>query len=267
MPETPNRESEMQRDASSKKEQWQKIVEEIERTADGLGYSIEKGIFDVVVGLNATGFLTRQSCEGHVDWGRISPWIDIVNPGEPAKQYNNQDQIYQEIAKESGIPAQDIERAVDDTAFEAWLKAQGKLDAQGYTFEYQEWLKKNVELAKRVHDLVNEYNKDKGLAGNIRIMVEVGKSDVTIYNGGEDYGSQEKQRTQEEKEKLGRQLEEYRKEFKKFAEFLEKKFFEEKKIEAQITPEVGELAFDGKYLEDLKKRVDDERVKINRGEI
>jgi len=44
---------------------------------DGLGKEIDQGIFDTVVALNVLGIPTRQSCEGHLEWGTGAPWVDI----------------------------------------------------------------------------------------------------------------------------------------------------------------------------------------------
>ena len=39
--------------------------------------SIDSGIFDLIVTLNALGFPTSASCEGHLDRGVAAPWVDI----------------------------------------------------------------------------------------------------------------------------------------------------------------------------------------------
>lgn len=46
---------------------------------DHLGLGIDPGIFKTVVVLNALGFHTQQSCEGHLDHGKPAPWITILS--------------------------------------------------------------------------------------------------------------------------------------------------------------------------------------------
>ena len=45
--------------------------------ADRFGNKIETGIKESVIALWALGFKTSASCQGHLDHGRLAPWIDI----------------------------------------------------------------------------------------------------------------------------------------------------------------------------------------------
>ncbi len=98
---------------SEKEQQWQEFEEKFKKETDGLGYEIEPGIFDAVVALNALGINTRQSCEGHVDRGRIAPWVDVQTAGEP-KRFVNEDAVYQEIAAKHNIPVEEAQRAATE---------------------------------------------------------------------------------------------------------------------------------------------------------
>src|SRR5206468_3667524 len=108
-------------------------------TTDKLGYEIEPGIFDTVVGLNALGINTSQSCEGHVDRGRITPWIDVVAPNEPLQFKNEEaisEKIHQEVASEMGISIEEIKNWEGEKGLEGWAEVEGRL---GKIFQNQEF--------------------------------------------------------------------------------------------------------------------------------
>ena len=60
-------------------QEWIEVSEKFSHVTDKLGEPIDKGIFDTVVALNILGFVTRQSCEGHLDHGLPYPWVDVTN--------------------------------------------------------------------------------------------------------------------------------------------------------------------------------------------
>lgn len=61
---------------------WQKLTLELSQITDGIRNGIDEGIIETVVGFNALGIDTRQSCEGHLNWGTGAPWVDVetINP-------------------------------------------------------------------------------------------------------------------------------------------------------------------------------------------
>jgi len=52
--------------------QWAKKLQ------DGLNEPVDPVILTAVAGLHMQGIETRQSCQGHLDWGEPFPWIDIL---------------------------------------------------------------------------------------------------------------------------------------------------------------------------------------------
>jgi hypothetical protein len=56
---------------------WNEAIEQFSRVTDTLGKPIDTDIFEAVVALNLSGIITRQSCEGHLNWGLPYPWIEI----------------------------------------------------------------------------------------------------------------------------------------------------------------------------------------------
>lgn len=61
----------------ARKERWQELTETFSRTTDAIGCSIDEGILETVVALNAVGINTQASCEGHLDHGTAAPWVHI----------------------------------------------------------------------------------------------------------------------------------------------------------------------------------------------
>ena len=62
---------------------WQEVSDKMSQIRDGLGKRIDPGIVETVVALNVLGIPTVASCEGHLEWGCASPWVD-VEPAEVA---------------------------------------------------------------------------------------------------------------------------------------------------------------------------------------
>jgi hypothetical protein len=59
---------------------WASEVAKTRQITDGLGKTIDRGIEDTVTALRLMGFQTSGSCEGHVDWGCATPWVDVDAP-------------------------------------------------------------------------------------------------------------------------------------------------------------------------------------------
>lgn len=61
----------------SKEEAWENISKSMESVVDTLGKPIDEGIKEGVTALNANGFGTTGSCEGHVNRGIRYPYVDV----------------------------------------------------------------------------------------------------------------------------------------------------------------------------------------------
>jgi len=64
---------------SNEKNQFLSLLEtRYSLVGDGAGFGIEAGIKPVVIMLNALGFITTASCEGHADgWSKGVPWVAL----------------------------------------------------------------------------------------------------------------------------------------------------------------------------------------------
>lgn len=169
-----------------KRKEWQKIIEDIEGTTDGLGKEIEKGIFDVVVALNALQVNTSQSCEGHLkEEGRgfPFPWVEIYAP-EP----------------------------------EGWKTSEGN---EREELE-KKWKEENLKQREEMAEYLEEFYKEKEKTADERLSFE----EIGIFGGfrvqsmGAEHTKSLSSDQQTEKLSL------YRKEMDGFAEFLKNKFLE-----------------------------------------
>ena len=62
---------------SHDKEEWGKAVRRVGNFGDKLGRRIDSKIRSSVIALQAFGFQTTASCQGHLNWGESYPWIEI----------------------------------------------------------------------------------------------------------------------------------------------------------------------------------------------
>jgi hypothetical protein len=65
---------------------YEEAAQKVAGLTDGLGKGIDKGIEETIIVLLRHGFTTRQSCEGHLDWGLAVPWVDLEAP--PSEEYS-----------------------------------------------------------------------------------------------------------------------------------------------------------------------------------
>src|SRR5438128_2510552 len=95
---------------SEKEINWQSKLAEVEGIKDALGRGLDNHIKEAVVALNLLGVHTSASCEGHIDHGRPSPWIEIEAPNKPEERFVNQKSIFQKMAQKYGIPYEHVKR-------------------------------------------------------------------------------------------------------------------------------------------------------------
>jgi len=81
---------------TEKEQQWQLMANHFAHVTDKLGKGIDTGIMDTVIVLNLLSIHTSQSCEGHLEWGTGSPWVDIRTPG-----LQEEERRFQEAMKEA----------------------------------------------------------------------------------------------------------------------------------------------------------------------
>ena len=74
----------------------------LRNTGDGQGRGLDENIIRPCVILNALGYKTRQSCEGHVEEYGTYPWIDLIWDEKSGEDYYQKSlkQFYETIFKD-----------------------------------------------------------------------------------------------------------------------------------------------------------------------
>jgi len=67
---------------SDKQEKWNETLASVESIADRKGKPVDEGIKETVVAFLVNNIQTNNSCEGHLDWGRPYPFVDIDHTDE-----------------------------------------------------------------------------------------------------------------------------------------------------------------------------------------
>src|SRR5579864_6767791 len=124
---------------------WEAKRREIDQITDALGLGIDEDIKETVVAFNMLGFNTSASCEGHLDHGLSTPFIDIEAPGRPETEYVGEMEIFQRIADKYGISLKEIRRAMP---LEAWREAYRESSHNKQTPEYLRFMEETNQ-AKR----------------------------------------------------------------------------------------------------------------------
>jgi hypothetical protein len=126
---------------TEKEQQWQKMADNFAHITDKLGKRIDAGILDTVIVLNLLGIHTRQSCEGHLEWGTGSPWVDLEVPGlddeeqvardafTEAQKQKEQGQLSQEDIKQLFQAARQLRTVVKHKHLEGRRKVMSYLAA------------------------------------------------------------------------------------------------------------------------------------------
>lgn len=201
-----------------KKRIWDEWKRLIDITGDKLNYPIDSNIKEPVIALNALGFVTDGSCEGHIDRGLPYPWIDIEGVSDFNKKYPEYEKIVK-ILKE---------------------KTNSKLEAKrDYPDLYNRALEldslREIEIAKmgiNLNKLINDfYLSHKPYSSESRILATRGPFDFRIEPiSSMDIGHENKKIFDEKIAKMSPNekkqfLENNQKEMKSLSEFLKNKFF------------------------------------------
>ena len=157
---------------SEKERELEKIRKEIDEAGDAEGKGVDEKIKEISVALNAVGMHTSQSCEGHCDEkekGLIYPWVQINAPDEPEYRFNNQKEIFAEVAEKYSINQEQVEKMHN---MKAYWEAHKKAELNGETKEYQQWNKQNEVLLNKMIEYLKEFYDNKDYSGDEQIHIE-----------------------------------------------------------------------------------------------
>ena len=181
-----------------KQYQWEQKLKQLETLGDGLGKGLDNGIKEAVAVIQLFGILTRQSCQGHLNWGDAAPWIDIDLPldiyalGQRRRELVDQLDSLEEGTAEFEEVSQE-ERLM-------WHEER-RLEA--------------LEL-KKTFVLLEEFYRERHVPYDERLIMD-GRGRLTNQGSMLQPGEDEARR--------GKNLYRYQREMKAFTEFLKQKFF------------------------------------------
>lgn len=180
------------------KSRLEKLTEEFKTKTDSLGQTIDEGILKTVVILNALGFHTTQSCEGHEDWGSFAPWVDIK--AEENEDLKNEVRLLFNKMNQNGT------------------KDPGEIEK--ITKEYHEKVSQfylpTRLLASKLIDLLNQFYENRSSSQSVRLFLS--------FDGSlrlQSQGAVVQEIFDGNKRRLN--LSEFQKEMHSFTDFLETK--------------------------------------------
>ena len=200
--------------------EWNQTLFEVNRTVDGAGKLIDPKIKETVVAFMVNGFETDSSCEGHLDSGRLYPWIGI-NSILNTPEFTQEAKIFEDKMKTSGYENPWLlEKTKDPDLYRRFQELNGESVAY----------KKDLEI--KIKSVLNDfYSKHISISDEAKLCVWEGPEsfDVAAMGGAgigksshELFKEKEKNMTLEEKKKF---LENAQSEMNAFTEYLKEKFF------------------------------------------
>jgi len=204
----------------TKQQQWDNSATEVDTWVDGLGRSLDEGIKETVIVLNLLGFTTRQSCEGHLNWGVANPWIDFtLNRPEVVALDNQRSEFFEAELKEQLLALRI--KYPDLSMDETFHTPEGELLKRPYSKFLYLFSLYNEEAKKDLmplFDLLDEFYKIHASSGDQKLCIEISGS-IRLESFG---GYLQDQRPGHEREaNLGL----YREEMEAFTSFLKDRFF------------------------------------------
>ncbi|HEY4001387.1 MAG TPA: hypothetical protein VGO93_21115 [Candidatus Xenobia bacterium] len=224
----------------SREREWQDREQQVDGTQDALGLGLDPGIKFAVVGLQANGFHTVQSCEGHSNRGCGAPWVDIEAPGVPKalfegfpnklfyiRTYNQEEAAFRQVAQAHGLTAEALmDRGNGDTTGDLRQEALVLAAKNGETPEYQAWVGRNHSVRGTLEHLLSDYQAAHPGSEDGQPHLEIwGPEKVRLYTGTQaDLDSHTWEMGAAERASLEQRLPRSRRAMNDFADYLKDRF-------------------------------------------
>jgi len=241
--EQPNAGSNLSSEKEEKLSGFYKIAEK---------FGVDPGIQDAIAYLNALGFNTNESCEGHIDHGSLATRVGVEALGKPTWRFVGQKEIFEKVALEHGVTLTEVSEHAkpkygipeEDMVYpENWEELYA-VENEGWaltsreeeTEEFKQWRSKTDELAEHLGELMREFYRERSAGEDIKLVVErhddpelPHQYSFFLHNGGKNYlemadPDEREKLSEEERNTLKARLEANQKEMKDFTEFLKKKY-------------------------------------------
>lgn len=211
--------------SQSKKQRWEEMEKEVDTWTDALGKGIDPGIKKTVIVLNLLGFVTQQSCEGHIDWGRPYPWVSITSEDKEIETLRNEIiKIVDDIKKKDD----DLKKKYPNLSIrEALFKEETQKLEEEYNEMYKKYhtaVDKSNKLSRLkvlpLNNLIANFYSSHSINPDRMLVLEVfGLDSFEIFSLGGNW-----QIVRNDNEKL-KKLKEYQQEMQSFTDFLTDYYF------------------------------------------
>lgn len=172
-----------------RKKRWSRTEIIVNAITDRSGLGIDSEIKESVTTLLALGFITKRSCQGHLNRGNAAPWINIG----------------QRVPRELLIKKRELKDRLKEK------------DAEKITAITKKNLRNQIRLMK----ILYEFYGKREVSYDVRLVLN--RFGAYGYAALESTGERfQGMRSKEQKEK---KLKQYQREMKEFTDFLKKKYF------------------------------------------
>lgn len=179
------------------------LRQKLQETTDRLGKKIDGKIFDTILYLNAHGFKTTGSCEGHLDYGLAYPWIDFSSVDNEERE---------ELDRVSDQLRKILDETNNDYDDENVLKKKRQQDEL-----INEIQRQNSAVAERLLILLSDFYQNRKVDIDARLIICDMVTDFRLQPQG---GMLQADR-EEDKKKI--YLEKYQQEMSDLTDFLKTK--------------------------------------------
>lgn len=224
----------------------QTVAELLRARLEKLG--VDEKIQDTVIELNRLGFVTTESCEGHLEHGNIAPRVRFEAPGRPEWRFVGEREAFESAAQANGITIEDIRENLrpkygetithDETAeeriFQTLQQARTATPHETETEAFTRWREATNVLAARLKTWLTEHERSISDSDEEKLHIDVdddprsGRYAYFLHAGGSDYldmidPEELLQLPEVEKLKRRKQHAAYQKATKAFTDFLQRK--------------------------------------------
>lgn len=221
--------------------QWNAKLDELRGVTDGLGLGLDEPIVETVAALQLNGFSTRQSCGGHLDWGRGVPWVDLKDSGGPGKlfpelkdslffesRFEEQEEVFRQVAQEAGLEIETLMSRHNFDTYESLTEvAFQRACEKGETEEFLAHRRANERMRSAFSRLVDEYHQQQQVPRErgVSIASALGDGSFRIHTGtSEELNRDVRSMTESDRATLQEKLVESRADMQAFAQFLKQRF-------------------------------------------
>jgi hypothetical protein len=192
-------------EVSERQARWQQVEAQVNEYRDGLGKRVDAGIKPAVIALNALGFETSGSCEGHLERGDAAPWVDVTVDGT--------DQKFRDTFQAFELADQAQEKNLPELTQNALYKRAHSLS--------REASEPIIREAAKMLPFLEEFYTHREVAYAQRITLHIAGSRFRLQSQGVEIQSVLP------KEEKQTRLEAYRQEMSDFSQFLKDRYFKQ----------------------------------------